>query len=281
MTLYYQCSDGTKIDLMNELVSIPTPETLLEQKWQYRTISGANGLGKIKSFYKEAVERKVTLEILADTASEFNAIMEKMMRCFETDIRNIKPGRIYWNDYYKEVFIVATNPSEFDELFESVKQDLSVLSVYDFWIKENQFNFLTNAEGEIQTEVDFPFDYGGEWFDYCTSDLVEAFENNSIGDSNFEIRFFGPAIDPEVTINGNVYGLVDIELAENEYVTINSVTKKIIKYSSKGAAENVFYSRIDNSVFNKIGAGKVSIIRNIDQEVSISIFDERGEPRWI
>ena len=53
MTLYYEGSDGSIIDFMKYPVFAQSPETLTDNKWSYSTISGVNGLGRVKRFYKE------------------------------------------------------------------------------------------------------------------------------------------------------------------------------------------------------------------------------------
>ncbi len=280
MILYYLCSDGTKIDLLDDVITAETPETLLEHKWNYKTISGVNGLGRVKSFFKDSVERSLKLNIMADDKNEFNEIMEKLHICFEKDVRTLKPGRIYWNDFYIEVFIFASKANEFDENFEYVELELTVLSCYDYWIREKAFNYLScNAEELIDAGIDFPFDYSG--FDYLRSDAVEVIDNNCITSANFELKFFGPFTSPSVMINGIEYELQDLELDEDEYASINSLTKKIIKVSKSGEKENVFHLRKDNSIFTPLAAGKISVIRPKELQVSITVFDERGEPIWI
>ena len=53
MTLFYEGSDGTVINLMGEGVYAQEPETLIKNEWKYRTNSGVNGVGRVKRFYKE------------------------------------------------------------------------------------------------------------------------------------------------------------------------------------------------------------------------------------
>lgn len=280
MVLYYQCSDGTKIDFMNNKVTAQSPETLLEQKWGYKTISGVNGLGRVKSFYKDATERKLTLDILADDRIEFNAIMENLHKHFELDVRRLTPGRIYWNDYYKECFIFETSPSDFDENFESVVQNLTVLSVYDYWIKETVFNYKESSTDNESVGLDFPFDYSG--FDYMLSETIEVLKNDCINAANFELIFFGPCSNPSVIINGHEYELIDLELEEGEYAKVNSLTKKIKKLSAIGEEENIFHLRnTDSYIFEPIAAGTVSVVRAKNLHIAITMFDERGEPIWI
>ena len=81
---------------------------------------------------------------------------------------------------------------------------------------------------------------------------------------------------------GNHNYALYVTLAAGEYATIDSKTKKIMKYSVTGEPENVFHLRDkENYIFQKIPEGNAAILRSKDLSVDISIFDERGEPDWI
>lgn len=282
MELYYECSDGTIINFMSDTISAESPETLLHNEWNYTTISGVGGVARIKRFYKDAQESPLTLQILADNADQYNEIMEQMHRCFEQDVRALQPGRIWWNEYYKECFIVEADYDEFEELFEAVKKKMTVLSVSPYWTRKHSFSFT--ASPEVEGALDYPYDYGydiGTGFDYDRADVVEFLDNGTVCDSNFEIIFYGPVENPQVVIGGHYYTLYT-NLATGEYATVNSRTKKIRKYSNNGAEENIFHTRDkDSYIFQKIPAGRITVNKARELGVDIILYDERGEPRWI
>ena len=276
MNLYYEGSDGTIIDLMSGPLTAQDPESLATSKWSYSTISGVNGLGKVKRFWKDTEEAQLKVMVLADNVEEFNAAMYEMHRTFDKDIRRMKPGKLWWNDFYKEVFAVETGHESFEELMESVQKTIRFISVYPYWIKRSLFQYLsyTGSQGAL----DYPMDYG---FDYDQSEYIETITNDCIDAANFEIIFYGPCSDPDVTVGNHNYALY-VTLAAGEYAVIDSKTKKIIKHSITGEAENVFHLRDkDSYIFEKIPEGNAAILRSKDLSVDISIFDERGEPDWI
>lgn len=276
MNLYYEGSDGTIIDFMSGPLAAQDPESLATSKWSYSTISGVNGLGKVKRFWKDTEEAQLKVSVLADNVEEFNAAMYEMHRTFDRDIRQMKPGKLWWNDFYKEVFAVETGHESFEELMESVQKTIRFISVYPYWIKRSLFQYLsyTGSQGSL----DYPMDYG---FDYDQSEYIETITNDCIDAANFEIIFYGPCSDPDVTVGNHNYALY-VTLAAGEYAVIDSKTKKITKYSITGEAENVFHLRDkDNYIFERIPEGNAAILRSKDLAVDISIFDERGEPDWI
>ena len=276
MNLYYEGSDGTIIDFMSGPLAAQEPESLATSKWSYSTISGVNGLGKVKRFWKDTEEATLKVSVLADNKEEFNAVMYQMHRTFDRDIRQMKPGKLWWNGFYKEVFAVETGNEEFEELMESVEKTIKFISVYPYWIQKNVFQYLSYT-GAVGT-LDFPIDYA---FDYDQSEFTEVVINDCIDAANFEIIFYGPCIDPDVTVGDHLYALY-VTLEAGEYAVIDSKTKKIMKYSITGDPENVFHLRDkDSYIFQRIPEGSTAITRSKDLAVDISIFDERGEPDWI
>lgn len=276
MNLFYEGSDGTIIDFMSGPLAAQEPESLASSKWSYSTISGVNGLGKVKRFWKDTEEAKLKVSVLADDVEEFNSVMYQMHRTFDRDIRQMKPGKLWWNGFYKEVFAVTTENGAFEELMESVERTISFISVYPYWIRKSTFQYLSYTG--VTGTLDYPLDYG---FDYDQSEFIETITNDCIDAANFEIIFHGPCIDPDVTVGEHNYALY-VTLEDGEYAVIDSKTKKITKYSIIGEPENIFHLRDkEHYIFEKIPEGNNSILRSKDLGVDISIFDERGEPDWI
>lgn len=275
--LYYESSDGTKINLMGDGIYAQSPETLNSTSWSFNTISGVNGVGKVKRFYKETQEFPLDISIMADSEEDFNQIKYKLHQAFDRDIRRISPGRLIWNGYYKEVFAAEVSHSNFEELFDSVEMSIKFISVYPFWVKEKKFVYLKNVGDSGSLDYNFDFDN----LDYGRTDFIELVKNDCIDKANFEIIFFGQALNPSVIINGHEYSL-NTELKSGEYAVINSITKKITKHLINGETENIFYSRNRTSyVFEELPEGDLTLIRSKDFDLTVKVFDERSEPKWI
>lgn len=280
MELYYEGSDGSIIDFMKYPIFAQSPETLTENKWNYATISGVNGLGRVKRFYKDTQEASLTLSIMTETADEFNKVMYDIHRTFDRDIRQLKPGKLWWNGFYKEVFAVETSQGDFEELFEAVEREVSFISVYPYWVKTHKYQYLDLSQNTGSLDYDDSvLDYDD--FDYDLEELIEVIENDCIDKANFEITFYGPCQNPSVTVGSHVYELLT-DLESGEYATVNSLTKKILQYDVYGNVENIFHLRSrDSYIFEPIPEGTTTISRDKSLKVDITLFDERGEPEWI
>lgn len=281
MTLYYEGSDGSKVNLMGDGIYAQNPETLTQNTWEYSTMSGSSGLARVKRFYKDAKELPLTVGIMAEDKEEFNAMMYNMHRIFDRDVRRLKPGKLWWNDWYKEVFAVDTSNDSFEELFESVDRDIKFLAVGSYWVRKVVRKYV-GGTGTGTDSLDYGLDYGFDYdHDYGVDDTAEAIENNCIDAANFELRFYGPVANPSVSISGHVYEVFDT-LSEGEYITVNSLTKKILKYDQYGNETNVFHLRgRDDYIFQKIPEGMNTVTRSGANALDITIYDERGEPEWI
>ena len=283
MTLYYEGSDGSKVNLMGDGIYAQNPEALTQNSWGYSTMSGSSGLARVKRFYKEAKELPLTVGIMAEDKEEFNAMMYNMHRIFDRDVRRLKPGKIWWNDWYKEAFAVDTSNESFEELFESVDRDITFLAVGSYWVRKVVRSYEAGTGTGTGTDsLDYGLDYGFDYdHDYGVDNTVEVVENDCIDAANFEIRFYGPVANPSVSISGHVYEVFDT-LSEGEYITVNSLTKKILKYDQYGNETNVFHLRgRDDYIFQKIPEGINTITRSGANAMDITIYDERGEPEWI
>ena len=133
MKLYYEGSEGSIINLMEDPIFAQNPEALTGSTWKYTAMSEVNGLGRVKRFYKEVEEKSLKLSIMADSEKAFNEISYRMHRVFERDVRRAKPGKIWWNNFFKEVFIIDTTNEEFEEYFQSIEKTVKILSVKPYW----------------------------------------------------------------------------------------------------------------------------------------------------
>lgn len=279
MNLYYKCSDGTVFDLMDGDITCESPESLVKRKWKYKTVSAVNGFNRIKQFYKESEELPLKISVLTDTEAEFNDLMMRLSLCFDKDIQTLKPGRIYWNGWYREVFCIISEPSNFEDYLASIEQKLTLLCLYDYWIKEKKTIFSSDISTEFNLNADYPYEFGD--FEYMPTDYINALDSDSVTESHFELIFFGPCSNPYVIIGDNDYRLKNCQLADGEYIVINSKNRTIQKHLTSGENENVFYLRNDNDIFKKIPAGKSIVTKSANTEIQITNYIERGEPIWI
>ena len=99
MNLYYEGSTGEIIDFNSDALAAENPEALAKSEWKFSTISGVNGIGRVKTFYKDTSECDFKIDVLAENAAEYNTIMAKMQRVFDADVQRMQPGKLWWNGF--------------------------------------------------------------------------------------------------------------------------------------------------------------------------------------
>ena len=75
-----------------------------------------------------------------------------------------------------------------------------------------------------------------------TNTLNQKLVNRNFVESNFRLVVYGVAENPEITIGGHVYS-VDVSVAKNEYLTIDSIEKTVVLTKPDGSTVNCFNLR--------------------------------------
>jgi hypothetical protein len=134
------------------------------------------------------------------------------------------------------------------------------------------------AGGGGGQNLDYPFDYA---FDYFPDVGVKTLINQHFIDSNFRMVIYGACSNPAVYVAGHLYQ-VNSEVEAGEYLTIDSVTKKIYLTAKDGTTTNQFKLRNKESyIFKKIPSGNSMVSWSGDFGVDIILLEERSEPKWI
>lgn len=280
MEIYYLGSKGNKIDFMSDDVSAPYPEELFKSEWKYVASSNIGNGEKIKRIYKDVSETELTLEILADTKDEFVEIMNGMHDVFERDIYNLEEGKLYCNGLYKKCFIISRSYSNYDSIMDYTEVKLKILSGYPYWIdeKKHKFGGITNP---ILSEdgFDYPFAYS---YDYSNSLKNQRIVVEGLIPSHFVMIIYGACENPAVSIGSHTYK-INTSLITGEYITIDSLNKKIVKTSNYGDKINVFdlRDRTFSNFFEKIPAGASAVTWSGGFGFDITLLRERSEPPWM
>ena len=278
MKLYYENSRGAIIDLMKFPVMAQNPEVLAERSWGYETETKQDGTKNIKQFYKDLEQKKLQLSIMADSKEEYNNLMNDMSEIFDYDVRNRQPGKIWWNDRYKEVYVTATDFSEYEEDFEAIENEITVSTTLPWWIKENHVEGHINNPETIGKDLDYPHDYA---YDYFNSAENVRIYNDSIADCHFQLTIYGPCENPRLLIGNQIYGL-NCSLDAGEYALIRSREKKAYKIKNTGERESILRFRDgEYYLFEKLHPGSFRIAWDGLFGFEMIAYEERSEPLWI
>ncbi len=231
---------------------------------------------RISGFDREVSKRKLPVIIICDTEAKGIAVRNKLMEVVEKDVLAMKHGKIILGDYYFRCFVTKSQKKNYLTTKRWMEATLTLTTDFPYWVKETTVSFDKNTSvGKDGKNLDFPFEYP---FDFATS--VHAVNNADFVPSNFRMTIYGACENPALYVSGHLYQ-VNCEVAAGEYLTIDSVSKKIYLTASDGTSVNVFKSRNkDSYIFEKIPPGSNPVILEGGFGVDVTLLEERSEPRW-
>lgn len=238
--------------------------------WNYKSKNN-----RISSFEMGIVKKTIPVVIQCTNEEEGIRIKNKLFECAEKDVLTMQYGRIIIGNYYLRCYVTGSKKTDYLISDSYMKTSLTVTTDLPSWIRESTttFGFGSGTAGKnLDFNNDFPMDY--------TSNLLgKALNNTNFIESNFTMNIYGPCNNPEVVIAGHKYQ-VNASVAENEYLTIDSIEKTIILTHKDGTQENCFNLRNRESyIFEKIQPG----INNVSSgrfKFDVTLFEERSEPKW-
>jgi hypothetical protein len=145
------------------------------------------------------------------------------------------------------------------------------------WVRETTSTHTLTTD-EVKGHLDYPHDFP---YDFKNPLGRGAITNEGFVTCNFIMTIQGKALNPEIYIGGHKY-LVNADIDENDYLTINSMDKTIILTKANGEQVNCFNKRDrDSYVFEKIPVG-TSVVTSANGQIQFTLtaLEERSEPRW-
>ena len=267
--LKYQNHVGEVIDFGRSGILVSGSD-LHDYDW---TISQKNG--KISAFDREVAYRTLPVIILCSTVEEGLAARNRLMEVAEKDVLAKKPGRIIIGDYYYSCYITGSKKSSYLQSRRRMETKLTITSDAPYWVREDLHSF--RKTGVTNQGLDYPHDYA---FDLTSKFQSNTLVNTGFTASNFRMIIYGPCTSPAVYVSGHAYA-VNCDVADGEYITIDSVAKTITKTAADGTTTNVFNLRDRASyIFEKIQSGAGTVTWDGDFGVDIILLEERSEPKW-
>lgn len=232
---------------------------------------------RVASLDRGIGKKKLPVWIACETEVEGIAARNRLMEVTEKDVLAREHGQIIIGDYYFKCFVTKSQKKNYLTSKKLLQVTLTLTSDFPFWVKETTLLFRS-----VGTDADSPFlDFGYDFpHDYYASMENTDINNTDFVGTNFRMVIYGPVDDPAITIGGHVYQ-VDCAVGEGEYLTVDSVLKKIYLTANNGTITNQFNARNrDSYVFEKIPAGTSSVAWSGKFDFDVTLLEERSEPLW-
>lgn len=233
---------------------------------------------KITALEHKVVNRSLPVVIFCMTEADGITARNKLHEVMEKDALALKHGKIIIGDYYFRCFVTKSKKKKYLLSKRGMEVTLTLTTDYPLWVKESTFVFRKQGAGATGQDLDFPFDFP---FDYASGVGHANLNNTAFVGSHFKMIIYGACVNPTVFVSGHAY-TVNCTVAADEYLTIDSLTKKIFVTHKNGETTNVFNLRDrDSYIFEKIPAGNNIVTWSGEFGVDITLFEERSEPKWI
>jgi hypothetical protein len=279
MNLKYVSSRGNEYDLIAGYIHTTRDSDFHEYAWSADTTSLQYGT-RVNRFKKAALELEIEL-IFKGKRSQIDSEIDSLRNEFEYDIKNKQVGKLYWNDWYLNIYVIDSSTNEYGGNY--LRNKLKVYAPYPFWIRERTYN-ITGEEEAVSNDLT------GKTYDYTYSYTygkrkINSIEIESSGSVNFRLSVFGTFNSLNLAIGNHVYD-IDYSAGPNDFITIDSrnyldYEKKCYLQKSSGEVVNVFDYRNPNyELFSKLESGRQVIAYHGTGNIELTIFEERSEPTW-
>lgn len=244
---------------------------LHDYEWEVTTKNN-----RIASLDRVVREKSLPVVIICEDEAQGIQARNKLFEVVEKDVLALKHGTIIIGDYYFKCYVTKSTKENYLTSKRLMQLELTLTSDFPYWVKETTKQFYINSgtvAGGHRYPYNFPYDYNS---DTTTNELI----NTNFADTNFRLIVYGPVSEPAVYINGHLYQ-VRCVVGEGEYLTIDSVLKKIFLTQNDGTVENKFNLRNrDSYIFQKIPVGTSEISWDGEFGFDIVLLEERSEPKW-
>lgn len=232
---------------------------------------------RISGFRRGINSKSITIVIKGTTEDECIKLCNQLFDVVEKDTLAVKYGKLFVGNYYLKCFVVGSKKSEYNRTQGFLKVTLTITTDASFWVKESTTTFGYGV-GDTGTNLDFNRDFPS---DYTSNLIGKKLNNTGFVDTNFHIVIYGACEMPGITIGGHLYE-VNVSVAANEYLTIDSVNKTIILTHTDGTTKNCFNLRNrDSYIFQKMPVGLSDVSVSSNFKFDVVLLEERSEPKWI
>ena len=267
-------------------------------KWAFRADVLKRRYGeRVIRWGKDAASYTTTLYI-GGPIEDRKELLEELHREFERDLRKGTPGRLTWGGNYIDCFVDASSTYPETSGFYYTVNEIDIYCPYPFWIEPKEYEFrVTESDAavigtaivgtaviseenadEAKNFLDYPHGYE---YDYSSDQSgVQNVINDSPGAAPFKMVIYGPAVNPYFYIGDQLY-IVYTSVLDGEYLTIDTLEKKVYRTTIGGTRINEFNNRGKNtSIFDPIPEGANKVIWPATFGMSLTLLKERSEPVW-
>lgn len=231
---------------------------------------------RVNRMVKDAKEYVITMDVTG-TREERAEKLQKFYELADYDVATLQPGRLWVDDQYAEGYVIKSEMKYYDNRHRTLGREFTFYVPYPYWIEDRTLIFK-KIEIEQNSGIDLPLDFS---FDLGKAERgVDGIENRHYIPTSFLMTFYGPCVNPSVTIGGHLYK-VNITLSSGEYLQIDSINKRVIRHTTTGEDVSEYNKREKSqSVFEPIQPGRQTLVWSGAFSFDLILHQERSELKW-
>lgn len=280
VNIYYENSAGRRFTLSGDGLTFINPMELHTWKWDYNLTNRITGYGGTASDFARFPQTfDLELRMRGMNREAFLRQVNTLHDVTDADMIAGEPGRLYVEDQYLTCYLAVSGGAPTHPINSNfMTRNVTVLAVEPYW--------CTPVQVTVNPTTDEPSNENGKKYNgryayrYGTALSGMTIINSHYAAAPAVIQYFGPAVNPSITIAGVTYG-VNVTLTATDRLVIDQIQHKIYKVSETGTKTNVFNARNKAfDIFTPIPVGSHQIIYSGDFVVSITMIQQRSELRW-
>jgi len=281
MNVKYVNHCGQEINL-SDWPYIIQSENLFDWEWEYNFTDNRDVGARITAFYRTLLTKNIDIAIYAGTRAEFADALNQFYSVIGIDVADMIPGKLIVGDDYLRCFVAASEKTVWSQGFRVAMYTCKFVFVDSIWTREIPYSFRATDDTDkaIDWGLDYPYDYP---YDYTVGKPPRVVHVASIIPGDFSMVVFGPVVNPSVAIGPNTYVVGNdvnpLILEANEWVTIDSQAKSIVKTHAGGVTESVLNLRNKGQQFFVLIPPGLHVVSS-NAYLDLTIFEHRSEPPW-
>lgn len=290
VNLRYVSSNGIEFDLHDFDSAKLLKADFHSVNWVPETVERQYGT-TINRFKKNAQEFDCTFRFKGDP-SKRKAQIDAFIFQIETDIANLSPGYLWWNDQYIAVYFDSHDCYPIDSGMGWTELKGKFYAPFPFWIEEVEIH-IDPSGGEYPEEwlpedvKGYPskrgFKYGYTYSYPYGINSGEFYIDSAFG-ADFKSVVYGPVTTGvQINLAGNNYQ-VDYPLLRGERLVVDSrdylpIDDKCYVVRQNGDKVNVFdYRDPSSQLFKRMPGGYVTVYVPTLYKLDLTLFLERSAP---
>lgn len=272
----YVNSKGRSMDLSSNFTVRIKKKTAGFYDYEYTPDITQLAMGvRVNRFIKAAAQYEMTIDFSGSREERANNL-QVFFELTDYDVAMMQPGRLYVGDQYAEGFIVKSEVERYDDRYRTIGKKCTFYLPYPYWIEDRLISYkaIDEESGDgIEFPIGFPFDLGR------TSAGRNTVNNTHYIPTSFLLTFYGPCVNPLISIGGNVYK-VNTTVGDGEYLEIDSINKTVRRKTSIGWVNEYNNREKSQSIFEPIQPGVNTLVWSGAFSFDLTLHQERSELKW-